>query len=91
MRSWSTPWRPPYSAFRDTPLHERLQARGVRSLHLGGVATSVCVLATAREALSRGYDVSILADATSAGSLARHDEALRTIASLGGHVLRPGD
>jgi nicotinamidase-related amidase len=76
-----------YSAFRGTGLHERLRARGVRSVRLAGVATSVCVLATARDARALGHEVTALADATAAGSLARHRQALGEIASLGGQVI----
>jgi nicotinamidase-related amidase len=73
-----------YSALRDTGLHERLREAGVERLILSGVATNVCVLATAREARALGYEVEVLADATAAGTASRHAAALREIEQLGG-------
>lgn len=72
-----------YSAFRDTALDESLRASGVRRLILCGVATNVCVLATAREARALGYEVWVLRDATTAGSAGKHTAALRELESLG--------
>jgi nicotinamidase-related amidase/alkylated DNA repair dioxygenase AlkB len=73
-----------YSAFRETGLHERLQAAGVKRVILCGVATNVCVLATAREARQLGYEVEVLADATAAGTASKHARALDEIEKLGG-------
>jgi hypothetical protein len=75
-----------YSAFRDTGLHERLQAARVGRVILAGVATNVCVLATAREARALGYEVEVLADATAAGTASRHAAALREIEKMGGRT-----
>lgn len=75
-----------YSAFRETGLHERLWAAGVRRVVLGGVATNVCVLATAREARQLGYAVTVLSDGTTAASASRHASALREIEALGCQV-----
>jgi nicotinamidase-related amidase/alkylated DNA repair dioxygenase AlkB len=72
-----------YSAFRDTALHDRLQAAGVTEVLLAGVATNVCVLATARDARRLGYSVAVLADATTAGTPNKHERALHEMAALG--------
>jgi ureidoacrylate peracid hydrolase len=53
-----------YNSFHDTQLDATLQALGVRSVLLAGVATNVCVESTAREAYFRGYYVTVLADCT---------------------------
>ncbi len=73
-----------YSAFRETDLHTRLTVAGVRRIALGGVTTNGCVMATAREAHTLGYEVAVLADATAAGTTTRHLAALREIELLGG-------
>ena len=73
-----------YSAFRDTELHAQLLAAGVDTVVLCGVATNVCVLATARDARRLGLAVEVLADATAAATSAKHLLALREIEALGG-------
>ncbi len=73
-----------YSAFRETDLHARLSAAGVRRTALVGVTTNGCVMAAARDAHTLGYEVVVLADATAAGTTTRHLGALREIELLGG-------
>jgi nicotinamidase/pyrazinamidase len=48
-----------YSAFDGTSLGETLVARGVGSVTVVGLATDVCVLNTARDALSEGFRVTL--------------------------------
>jgi nicotinamidase-related amidase len=72
-----------YSAFRDTALHARLAAAGTTELLLAGVATNVCVLATAQEAHRLGYAVTVLADVTTAGTPGKHERALHELAAAG--------
>lgn len=55
--------RDAYSGFEDTDLDPQLRAAGVRRLFVGGLATDYCVLNTVRDALQRGYDVTLLSDA----------------------------
>ncbi len=45
------------------PLAEDMRARGVRSLHVGGLATDYCVRATVLEARARGFEVTVHKDA----------------------------
>ncbi|KUJ66261.1 amidase, partial [Streptomyces albus subsp. albus] len=49
-------------SFLDTELDAALSARGVTELVVTGFATEICVESTARQALSRGYDVVLVAD-----------------------------
>lgn len=72
-----------HSAFRETALHDALQARGVTRVVLCGVATNVCVAATARDALRLGYAVDVLHDATAAGTQSKHLAALRDLERAG--------
>ncbi|MEZ4450597.1 MAG: isochorismatase family protein [Nannocystaceae bacterium] len=75
-----------YSAFEGTDLEARLRAAGIGRVLLAGVATNVCVLATARDARARGFEVVALADACAAGTSGKHTAALREITALGGEV-----
>jgi len=56
--------KPGKGMFYGTGLHEKLQARGVTHLLLGGVTTEVCVQTSMREANDRGYDGLLLEDCT---------------------------
>ena len=49
-------------SFLDTGLDEILRALGVTEVIVTGFATEVCVDTTARQALSRGYDLVVVAD-----------------------------
>lgn len=80
-----------YSAFRDTELHARLSAAGVSTVVLCGVATDRCILETAREARQLGYEVEVIADAATSGTLAKHLGALKAIEGLGGRRREWGD
>ncbi|XXT25505.1 isochorismatase family cysteine hydrolase [Sorangium sp. So ce429] len=80
-----------YSAFRETGLHESLQARGVSHLIVCGVATNVCVSLTSRDALALGYTVEVVEDATAAGTLAKHLSALKALGEAGAAIVSCGD
>lgn len=74
-----------YSAFHDTPLHERLQAAGIRRLFIGGLATDYCVLHTVTGARMLGYHVCLLTDAIRAVNASWEDgrKAEETMIRLG--------
>jgi nicotinamidase/pyrazinamidase len=77
----SAPDRDAYSAFDGTELDERLRARGVRRLFVGGLATDYCVLQTVCDARARGYETFVLADAIRAVNL-RPDDGRRAEAEM---------
>jgi len=52
------------SAFYGTQLEPLIRSLGVRNLTICGVSTSCCVESTARDAVERGYSVTVAADAT---------------------------
>lgn len=68
-----------YSAFYSTRLESLLTGMAVRSLAMCGVTTNICVESTARDAAQRGYDVSVIADATGEFTAVRHHNALEIL------------
>jgi len=65
-----------YSAFGNVEFARYLAMRQARSLVLSGVETDVCVLATALDAVDRGFRVIVAADAVTSWSPAGHRAAL---------------
>jgi nicotinamidase-related amidase len=51
------------NSFRETPLEDELRARGVGSLVVCGMMTSMCVDATVRAAVDLGFDTTVVHDA----------------------------
>jgi nicotinamidase/pyrazinamidase len=70
-----------YSAFNGTGLAGQLRERGVRRLVVCGLATDYCVLNTALDARSNGFDVLIVPEAMRAVNLQPGDGA-RAIARM---------
>lgn len=69
-----------YSAFEGItdegrPLADLLSELEVRSLYICGLATDYCVLCTAREALRRGLEVTVLTDAVAGVDLVPGESA----------------
>jgi len=58
----STPEKETYSAFEGTNLEQQLREASVESLYVGGLATDYCVLNTVKDALLRGFKVTLLKD-----------------------------
>lgn len=65
--------RDAYSGFQQTDLHARLKKLGVERLFIGGLALDVCVLSTVLDALSLGYQVFLLTDASRAVNVREGD------------------
>jgi nicotinamidase-related amidase len=61
------------SAFEGTPLEQELAALGATHIVLAGAATNWCIRATAYGALERGYDVTLVKDAHSTGTMTLDD------------------
>lgn len=59
----ASPERDAYSGFGGTDLAERLRARHVTRLFVGGLATDYCVLNTVKDALAQDFQVVLLLDA----------------------------
>lgn len=57
------------SAFEQTPLDEILAQSGAAHIVLAGAATNWCIRATAYGALDRGYDLTLIKDAHTTGTM----------------------
>ena len=71
------------SSLTGTDLAPILQARGISTLVLAGVATTYVVEGTARDAVDRGYGVVTLQDCCASFSEAQHQASLTVLRSLG--------
>lgn len=79
--------KPRYSAFFGTELHQILQDASVRTLVVTGTTTPNCVRSTAYDALSLGYNVAVVEDATSSRSPKVQAANLRDMAVAGVQLL----
>lgn len=68
------------SAFAGTPLHNLLQARGIRTLVLSGLVTESGVETTCRQALVDGYYVVVAGDCVGSPRAELHEASLRYMA-----------
>lgn len=68
-----------WGAFHDTALHEELQKRGVTQVVVCGIATSIGVESTARQAYEYGYNVTLATDAMTDLSIDTHNNSVKLI------------
>ncbi len=68
-----------WGAFASTDLEHRLKARGVTQVVVTGVATSVGVEATARQAYEQGFNVTLALDAMTDMREEAHDHSIRNV------------
>ena len=68
-----------WGAFMHTDLHEHLQKLGATQVVLAGVATSIGVESTARQAFELGYNVSLATDAMTDMNGDAHDNSVARI------------
>lgn len=80
-----------YSGFAYTPLELVLQAKQRETVILIGAATNVCVEATARDALMRGYRPVVVSDCVASGITRLHEAALDDMAQYLGPVVTLDD
>jgi biuret amidohydrolase len=76
--------KPGFGAFYATDLELLLRTAGITALVIAGVTSDICVNSTLREAVDRGFDCTVVADASAAGSPAVHAAMLECIAGEGG-------
>lgn len=84
--------RPAYSIFEGTTetgddVIDLLDERGVDEVHVAGIATDYCVLASARDALDAGRDVTVLTDLVAGVAPESSRAALGELAAAGAELL----
>jgi len=72
-----------YSGFFGTDLEEHLEVRKIEWLHLVGVATDICVLATAIDALMCDFEVVVYEKPTATLNLQRQSRVLKVMQDIG--------
>lgn len=83
--------KPSWSAFFGTNLHEHLASAGIRTVVLAGTTTPNCVRSTAYDAMALGYNVVVLADATSSRTPAVQVANLEDLAFIGCQIITADD
>lgn len=78
-----------YSGFDGTNLAQRLRAKGVEELWVGGLATDYCVKHTVLDALRERFEVRALADAMRAVNINPNDgaQAIREMRQAGAEIV----
>lgn len=76
--------KPGYGAFHQTDLAQILDGRSIKRLYICGVTTEVCVHSTLREAIDRGYECVLVADACGSAYPELHEAAIRMVEVEGG-------
>ena len=76
--------KPGYGAFHQTDLTQILMSHQITHLLICGVTTEVCVQSTLREAVDRGYECVLVADACGSAHQALHDATIEMVAVEGG-------
>lgn len=83
-----------YSGFYDngrkksTALADYLRGRGVQEVYLAGLAADYCVYFSAKDALTEGFDVFYLEDATRAIDKSGFAQAKNDLLEHGAHIIR---
>jgi nicotinamidase-related amidase len=80
-----------WGAFHETPLYEYLQAQGVTQVALCGIATSMGVESTARNAHELGYNVVLVEDAMTDPDAEAHSNNVKKIFPKLGEVSNSGE
>ena len=80
-----------WGAFHGTELDLQLRRRGIRTIVLAGIATSIGVESTARNAWELGYDIVFAEDATSGPDAGTHANSFEKIFPRIGRVRKTAD
>ncbi|RXZ78558.1 cysteine hydrolase [Paenibacillaceae bacterium] len=80
-----------FSAFFDTTLDTLLRMKGIKTLIISGVSTSLCVETTIRDAYQRDYDVIIAEDAIATDCAEAHEFSMKIAAKYFGACLKTDD
>lgn len=80
-------WKPRFSAFFQTRLDATLRRLGISTVVLAGTTTPNCIRSTCYDALSIGYNVVVLEDATSSRTPEVQSANIEDMATIGAQVI----
>ena len=80
-------FKPRFSAFFDTELHEILQGKGIDTIVLIGTTTPNCIRTTCYDGLSLNYNVVIVEDATSSRTVQVQRANIEDMAFIGAEIM----
>ncbi|GAA2971653.1 nicotinamidase-related amidase [Microbacterium terrae] len=83
--------RTAWSAFSGTDLDQQLRARGIHRLVVVGVATSIGVESTLRDAHDRGYELVVVADAVTDLAAETHENSIGRIFPMMAQVVEAAE
>jgi len=75
-------YKPTYSGFNQTTLHETLKGLGVDSIRITGCVTHICIMFTAYEAVMLDYKVTVIEKGIAGLSMEDHDAGLRIMKNV---------
>jgi nicotinamidase/pyrazinamidase len=76
-----------FSGFHETLLNTILQTLDIKKLVLTGVVTNICILATAFDALHKGYEVTVVKEGVTGLNDNHHEYALELMEVIGVRVV----
>lgn len=85
LAKWAT------SAFVNPDLDAWLRDNGIKTLSLTGLKAGACISETAKEALARGYEVDLIAEAIACDSDESRRRALARLERRGARVVKVGE
>ena len=79
--------KPHLNGFLKTNIDQYLRSKGIKSVYVSGLITSVCVLNTIMGAINHGYDTYIVKDCCADQNKIVHDVALKSYYDYG--IIKP--
>jgi nicotinamidase-related amidase len=75
------------NTWEDVNAHKAIVDKGKKKIVLAGLWTSVCIVGPALSAISEGYDVYVITDASGDVSKEAHDQAIARMVQAGAHPM----
>lgn len=75
------------NTWEDVPAYKAITGKGKKKIVFGGLWTSVCIVGPTLSALSEGYDVYVITDASADVSKEAHEMAITRMVQAGAHPI----
>ncbi|TCC88512.1 hydrolase [Pedobacter frigiditerrae] len=75
------------NTWEDVNAHKAITAKGKKTLVMGGLWTSVCIVGPVLSAINEGYTVYVITDASGDVSKEAHDQAVTRMVQAGAHPI----